>query len=351
MKKYVICMTALFALSGPVISAEVIDKTVALINGEHVLLSEYQKILNPIIEQYKLVTPKADQTDDKLKELKSKVLDQMIDDRLLLQEAKKLKIIVSKREVEEGIKQVKTRFKDEDEYKNELKKEGLSEEKFSKRIEEQLKQIKLIDSQIKSKLAVPSQESVKSLFNDVKTAMDGKEELKGKSDEDKKDIETLAKLIKRKYSELVRAKHILIRSSKEDSMVKQAAAKKKIEEVQAKLKAGDDFSELAKKYSEDTGSAENGGDLGYFGRGDMVKEFEDAAFALPVGETSSIVKTEFGYHIIQSEEKKAARKVAFDDLKNDLTDYLRQKEAEKKYADWIKDLRKKASVTISTPAE
>ncbi|OGS20651.1 MAG: hypothetical protein A3J83_08225 [Elusimicrobia bacterium RIFOXYA2_FULL_40_6] len=350
MRKYVFCTAALFVFSTTAIFAEIIDKTVALVNGEHVLFSDYQKIMNPIIEQYKQVTPKTDQTDDKLKELKSKVLDQMIDDRLLLQEAKRLKIIVSKREVEEGIKQVKTRFKDEDEYKNELKKEELTEEKFSKRIEDQLKQIKLIDSQIKSKLAIPSTESVKGLFDDVKTAMDGKE-LKDKSDEDKKDIETLAKLIKRKYSELVRVKHILIRSAKEDSMVKQAAAKKKIEEVQAKLKAGDDFSDLAKKYSEDTGSAENGGDLGYFGKGDMVKEFEDTAFALPVGETSAIVKTEFGYHIIQSEEKKAAKKVAFDDLKNDLTDYLRQKEAEKKYADWIKDLRKKASITLSNPVE
>src|SRR3989339_1185009 len=325
--------------------AEVVDKTVAVVNGEHILLSEYKKVVDPILEQYKQ-TPKADLSDEKIKELKSKVLDQMIDDRLLLQEAKKQKITVSKREVEEGVKQVKTRFKDEDEYKKELIKEGLSEEKFYKRIEDQLKQIKLIDAQVKSKLAIPSSESVKKLFDNVKTIADGKE-LVDVSTEDAKDIETLAKLIKRKYSELARVRHILIRSGKDDSMTQQTAAKKKIEEMQAKLKAGEDFSELAKGYSQDTGSAENGGDLGYFAKGDMVKEFEDVAFALPVGETSGIVKTEFGYHIIQSEEKKAARKIVFDDIKNDLSDYLRQKEAEKKYAEWIKDLKKKASITIS----
>ncbi len=82
-------------------------------------------------------------------------------------------------------------------------------------------------------------------------------------------------------------------------------AKEKAQEVLNLVKGGkEDFGELVKRYSEDTASAENGGDLGYFGRGVMVKEFEDAVFALGVGETSDLVKTKYGYHIIKVEDKK-----------------------------------------------
>ena len=85
------------------------------------------------------------------------------------------------------------------------------------------------------------------------------------------------------------------------------AALAKINDVQKKLKKGDDFAELAKKYSEDPGSKDRGGDLGYFSKGDMVPPFEKAAQALDVGQVSDVVQTDFGYHIIRVEEKKAAR--------------------------------------------
>ncbi len=86
-----------------------------------------------------------------------------------------------------------------------------------------------------------------------------------------------------------------------------AEAQKKAEDVLAKLKGDAKFEELAKEYSADPGSAEQGGDLGWFGKGTMVTEFEDAAFALKPGEISGLVKTKFGYHIIRVDEVKKVK--------------------------------------------
>ncbi len=101
--------------------------------------------------------------------------------------------------------------------------------------------------------------------------------------------------------EQVKAAHILIRVDQKASAEQRAAKRKLAEKILAEAKAGKDFAELARKYSDDPGSAAKGGDLGYFPRGAMVKPFEQAAFSLKPGEISGIVETPFGYHIIKSE--------------------------------------------------
>ncbi len=122
----------------------------------------------------------------------------------------------------------------------------------------------------------------------------------------------------------VKASHILVSSEEEG---------KKILE---RLKNGENFATLATLESLDSVSAAKGGDLGYFGKGEMISEFEDAAFSLKVGETSDLVKTEVGYHIIHVED----RKDTFDSLKDDITNKLKEQE----YVKVVQDLRNKAKV-------
>jgi len=118
--------------------------------------------------------------------------------------------------------------------------------------------------------------------------------------------------------EQVRARHILLSLPGDASPEQEQAVQQRAREIQQRILAGEDLATLAKEYSEDPGSAANGGDLGFFARGQMVKGFEDAAFALEPGTVSEPVRTEYGYHIIQVEEHRAAQQRSFEDVREDL---------------------------------
>jgi peptidyl-prolyl cis-trans isomerase D len=129
-----------------------------------------------------------------------------------------------------------------------------------------------------------------------------------------------------------RASHILISvtDNTDDSQWKKA--KEKVDSVLSKVKANPkNFSALAKEFSNDPGSAENGGDLGVFEKGFMVKEFEDAAFGAKVGEIVGPVKTEYGYHIIRVDEVKGGQTANFDSIKEDLEKEIRKARADEAY--------------------
>ncbi|RTR28428.1 foldase [Robertmurraya yapensis] len=125
-------------------------------------------------------------------------------------------------------------------------------------------------------------------------------------------------------AEQVQASHILV----ED----EATAK----EVKEKLDAGEDFAELAKEYSTDS-SSESGGDLGYFGKGEMVAEFEEAAFSMEIGEISEPVKSEHGYHIIKVVDKKEAKDAVYEDVKDEVKDAIFDTKAQTEYSTWLSE--------------
>ncbi len=144
----------------------------------------------------------------------------------------------------------------------------------------------------------------------------------------------------------MKASHILIKVSEDATPEAKAKAKARILDIKKKIEAGADFGEMAKKYSEGP-SAANSGDLGYFRRGQMVKPFEEAAFALKPGEMSDVVETKFGYHLIKSIDKKEASVVPFDQLKTRITMYLQQDKMRKAVSAFIDSLRAKSTIQIS----
>lgn len=131
-----------------------------------------------------------------------------------------------------------------------------------------------------------------------------------------------------------RASHILITASKDAPVSDREKAQARAAEMLAQLrKTPGNFAELAKKNSQDPGSAVQGGDLGFFARGAMVKPFEDAAFALNKGEISEVVETDFGYHILQLTDIKAPRKPSFEELRASMEADLKQQQAQRKFAE------------------
>jgi peptidyl-prolyl cis-trans isomerase D len=139
--------------------------------------------------------------------------------------------------------------------------------------------------------------------------------------------------------EQVRASHILLKTEGKDD----AAVKAKAEELLKQAKAGADFGELAKKNSEDEGSAKNGGDLDYFTRGKMVPEVDAVAFTLQPGQISDVVKSQFGYHIIKVTDKKAGTQRSLAEMRQQLTDQLSYERAQTQAADLAASLEKQIS--------
>ena len=141
-------------------------------------------------------------------------------------------------------------------------------------------------------------------------------------------------LARYKTDEQRRASHILIASGKDAPAADKATAKAKAEKILAQLrKSPNEFAKLAKENSQDPGSAERGGDLDFFGKGMMVKPFEEAAYALKEGDISEIVQSDFGFHIIRLTALKAATTRPLSEVKANITDEIRRQQVGKKYSE------------------
>ena len=161
---------------------------------------------------------------------------------------------------------------------------------------------------------IPEKRKVKYLLVDV-------EALRAKISVPPADVERAYNDSIEQYStpEQVRASHILLKTQGKDEAIVKAKAEDVLKEAKA---PGADFAALARKYSEDEANAKNGGDLDFFGKGRMVPEFDNVAFAMQPGQISDLVKTEFGYHIIKLTDKKAGTTRKLDEVRQQLTEQL-----------------------------
>jgi len=284
---------------------------VALVNGKPVLRSDLDKILK------NMKGPQGGNAgEEPTQEMTAAALDHAITLEVLKQECTKQHIEVTDAEVDERIGQIKKNFPGDKEFDAMLAKMNMTQAGLKETLKTDMTIRKLIDKEVAEKVTVSDAE-VKDYYD--------------------------KNLDKFKHPEQVRASHILVKVSPDDKAEQKAEARKKIEDIQKKLQAGGDFDALAKENS-DCPSKVKGGDLGYFDREAMVKPFSDAAFALKPGETSGIVETQFGYHIVRLTDKKAEGTQSFDEVKDDIGRYLKQTKVQGDVKLYIENLKKNAKI-------
>jgi peptidyl-prolyl cis-trans isomerase C len=149
-----------------------------------------------------------------------------------------------------------------------------------------------------------------------------------------------------KLPDMVRARHILVRVDNNSTEDDRKKAKQKAEDILRRIADGEDFAKVAAEVSDDPSTKANGGDTGFFPKGRMVKSFEDAAFSLNPGAVSSVVETQYGYHIIKTEEKKAAYTESYDSVKERIHQKLLQDKSKIKVTEFIDKSLKDAGAEI-----
>ncbi|MBM3274354.1 MAG: peptidylprolyl isomerase [Candidatus Sericytochromatia bacterium] len=285
------------------------DAWVGTVNGRKLLREDYNRDLELRKKQYQSrmgVNFSSPQGVMMLANLQKDVLDQLVERELLLEEADKRKVGIADPEVETRLRGLKTQFPDEASFKKALQENGITPETLREQVRIGLIVEKLRDEMTKD--ASVSLADAQKYYDANRPRFEQAEEVK--------------------------ASHILLKT--------EAEAK----DVHAKIKGGGDFAQLAREKSEDSGSKPQGGDLGYFGKGRMVKEFEDAAFGLGVGEVSRPVKSQFGYHVIKVVDRKKARTRPFEEVKGELVAQQEREKKETSFRDWIKKQHDAATIVI-----
>ena len=287
---------------------------IAVVNGVIISQGEFDRELDFFVRR---AAPEGQQLPElQLVKIKNDVLESLIDREVLFQESQKEGIEVKADEISDQLKKIKQRYPDETQFAEMLKGIGLTESDVQTQIKRGMAIQQLIDKEVGDKVKISDEES-------------------------KQYYDTHPEFFKQ--PEQVNASHILIKVDENASEAQKAEARKKIQEVQQKLQKGEDFATLAKTYSEGP-SAPQGGNLGYFRRGQMVKPFEDAAFKLKPGETSDIVETRFGYHLIKVIDKQPEKTLAYAEIKDRLNELLKKQKLETEVDVYIDNLRKDAKI-------
>ncbi|MFH1779038.1 MAG: peptidylprolyl isomerase [Candidatus Omnitrophota bacterium] len=290
------------------------NKIVAVVNEDVITQADLDVALASVVAEYKKIY-RADELTAKIEEARQEILNQMIEEKLILQEAKRRKVEVDDAEVEERLNDVRSRFPNDDDFNVALNESGLTFDVLRNRYKEQIMMHKLVNYEIRGKTVVTPSE-ISEYFA-------------------KHTEEFIA-------PESVRLKNIVIRfeEGNTESLVKQKA-----DDVYRLLREGRDFSDITRQYSQG-GNAQEGGDLGFIGKGQMRKEFDDAVFKLEAGEITFPIKTQEGYYIFKVEEKREGYARPLSEVREDVENLIFQEKAKERYKGWIDKLKRDAFIQI-----
>jgi peptidyl-prolyl cis-trans isomerase SurA len=319
MKKLMGTMVAALLLGGAVARAELVDRVAAVVNRDVIALSEVEKRAAP--ELARLSTAVRDpkqRAEERTKVLKSS-LNTLIGEKLMEEQIRELGLAVTEAELEAAVSDVRKQnnVTEEAQFERLLSGEGFTVKTYKEFLRNQMSRMKLVQMKVTPKVKV-SEEDLKAAYTQYSKMESGDAE--------------------------VHARHILVQVDAKATPEKvEAARQKALKLAEEARKPGVDFAELAKAKSEGP-SASDGGDLGFFRRGVMVPAFERVAFTLKEGEVSEPVRTQFGWHVLKVEERRAVDVAPFEQVKAELENRLKMQKTEKFVEQYVQELRQKASV-------
>lgn len=257
---------------------------------------------------------------DRIDAMRRETLDLLINQELLWQAAQKQGIVATPEEVSRALDDMQTQFHTEEAFLSRLDIEGYNRESYRMHLKRLVSARKYLDT-LSGEVAVSDTE-VHTFYTENPD--------------------------KFRLPEQVRARHILLKLNPGDDEQVKHAVREKMAGILAEAGNGGDFAALARQYSEDA-SATQGGNLGFFARGEMVKPFEEAAFGLQPGELSAIVETPFGLHLIKLEDRRPARIVSEDQARWQIQAYLLEVKQQQVKDYEIRTLRTGAQIEIMLP--
>ena len=256
----------------------------------------------------------------RFKAIREKVLDVLIGQELLWQAAEKDKTIADDEEISRALKQYQAQFDDEISFEIKLQEGGYNKSTFQEYLKQQLSAQKWIQKFVLKDISV-SESEIHEFYLENEQQFTAPEK--------------------------IRARHILLQVKPQASDLERESAMKSLAEIKMEIDSGADFAALAKARSQDS-SAADGGDLGFFERGQMVKPFEQAAFELTAGEVSGIVETRFGFHLIQLVERQPPVRYEEKDQAEEIRLYLLRQKYQHAVEDAVTSLKKGALIEKNT---
>lgn len=296
------------------VSGEAVEIAVAQVNDYKIYWSDLAREMRMMGIDPRNVANNMDK--EAFIKFRDQLIESLINQELMYEEGKKAGFEPKDAEVKAEIDKVKASTPN---YQQILRMQGLTEEKFAVLVKRFMTMRKVRDEVVQPLVKPVTEDDVKKYYEENKE--------------------------KYVQKESVRASHILLKTSPDSTEQEKAEIRKKMESILQEARNGANFAELAKKYSQ-CPSAQQGGDLQYFTRGQMVQPFENAAFALKPGEISDIVETQFGYHIILLQDKKPGRQLSLDEVRDSIEEVLSEKALNDALEEWLKPIREKASIKI-----
>jgi peptidyl-prolyl cis-trans isomerase SurA len=318
MKKIFYWIALFFFLFPGTSRGEVVERIVALVNNEVITLSELEEAGARLFHQVKETTLPSERAE-KLKKAREEILDQLIENKILEQEIKKRKVEVPDRDVDAAIADImKQNRMTENDLKAALAKEGMTYSVYRRHLRDDLGKMRLVNWEIKSKIVLKEEDLRKIYQEKIKEFTDP--------------LEVKVQQIFLPFPPGATDEQIRVIVTEVETLLK-------------KIRAGEDFTNLAKEYSRGP-EAREGGVLGFFKHNELIPELEKAAFSLKVGEVSDVMKGPEGVHILRVMERKGGEPKPFAEVQNRIREAKLMEEAEQKFKEWMKTLKGKSYIEI-----